>query len=108
MMGGDLTFEASTERVLDETIIDRFEAVVCRFGAEVAVQDPSIRLTYSELAGWVNRIAAATIAAVERQQGPIAILLQANAYLPAAMLGVLAAGRAYVPLDAEFPIERNG
>lgn len=107
MMGGDLPFEAIAERVLDESIIDRFDAIVRRFTSEVAVQDPSIRLTYAELAGLVNKIAAATIAAVERQPGPIAILLQANAYLPAAMLGVLAAGRAYVPLDAEFPIERN-
>jgi amino acid adenylation domain-containing protein len=107
MMGGDLPFEPIAECVLDESIIDRFNAIVRRFPSEVAIQEPSIRLTYAELAGLVSRIATATIAAAEGRPGPIAILLQASAYLPAAMLGVLAAGRAYVTLDAEFPIERN-
>ena len=84
-MGGDLPFEAIAECVPDESIIDRFDAIARCFASEVAVQDPSIRLTYAELAGLVNRIAAATIAAVERRPGPIAILLPANAYLPAAI-----------------------
>src|SRR4051794_27098590 len=108
MMGGDFPFEAIAECVLDESIIDHFDAIVARFPSKIAVRDPSLCLTYRDLAELVNRIATATIAAVEGQPGPVAILLQANAYLPAAMLGVLAAGRAYVPLDAEFPIERNG
>ena len=108
MIGGDLPFEAFAEFQLDGSVIDRFGAIARRLPCEVAVQDAATYLTYAELAELVNRIAAAITAAVQRRPGPIAILLQANAYLPAAMLGVLAAGRAYVPLDAEFPIERNG
>jgi acyl carrier protein len=38
----------------------------------------------------------------------VAILLNNEARFPAAMLGVLAAGRAYIPLDAGEPIARNG
>src|SRR4051812_41776535 len=104
MIGGDLPFGTFAESVLDGSVIDRFGAIARRFPSEAAVQDAAICLTYAELAELVNRIAAAITAAVQGRPGPIAILLQANAYLPAAMLGVLAVGRAYVPLDAEFSI----
>ena len=36
-----------------------------------------------------------------------AILLPRDVRFPAAMLGALSAGRGYVPLDVDNPIERN-
>jgi amino acid adenylation domain-containing protein len=108
MFHRDLPFEPFAESVLDGSVIDRFGTIARRFPSEVAVQDAAIALTYAELAGLVDRIAAATIAAAQGRPGPVAILLRTDARFPAAMLGVLAAGRAYVPLDAEFPVERNG
>src|SRR5262249_20283186 len=45
--------------------------------------------------------------AAVRRAGPVAILLKSEARFPAAMLGVLAAGRSYVALDADQPIARN-
>src|SRR5271157_2430509 len=102
----DHPFEVFADSVLDKSIIDRFDAIVRRFASRLAIQDMAVSLTYAELAGLVDRIAAAT-AATTQGDGPVAILLAADAQLPAAMLGVLAAGRTYVPLDRSHPIERN-
>ena len=55
----------------------------------------------------VDRIAVVTNAAIAERAGPVAILLKNEAHFPAAMLGALAAGRAYIPLDAGEPIARN-
>jgi non-ribosomal peptide synthetase component F len=81
--------------------------MVRRFPARLAVQDTAVSLTYTELARLVDRIAAATAAATAGRAGPVALFISANADLPAAMLGVAAAGRAYLALDVEFPAERN-
>jgi non-ribosomal peptide synthetase component F len=98
-------FPSST---LDGSVIDRFDAVARRFPERLAIQDSTSRLTYSELADMVGRIAARTEVAIAGRAGPVAILLNNEARFPAAMLGVLAAGRAYIPLDAGEPIARNG
>jgi long-subunit acyl-CoA synthetase (AMP-forming) len=71
-----------------------------------AVRDDVRSLTYNQLAAESCRIASA-IGASANAQGPVAVLLNSDARVPAAILGVLAAGRVCVPLDAEHPIERN-
>src|SRR5262245_55049628 len=103
----DLPFEPVTEDVLDGSILDRFDAVAARFASRLAIQDERVSLTYADVAVLVERIAAATLAAIEGRPGPVALLLPADAQLPAAMLAALAAGRPNVVLDANFPIERN-
>jgi amino acid adenylation domain-containing protein len=99
-------FESSNP-LPDETIIERFEATVRRYPSRVAIQDTGASLTYAELAGLVHQIAAVTTAATLGRAGPVAILLSPSVFLPAAMLAVLAAERAYVVLDTDFPAERN-
>jgi len=54
-----------------------------------------------------SQIGAAVASAVADRLGPIAILLNSDARYIAAMLGVLAAARGYVPLDANHPYERS-
>ena len=103
----DQPFELFTDTVLEGSITDRFDTVALRFASRVAIQDAKVSLTYADLAVLVERIAAATRAATEDHPGPVALLLPADAQFPAAMLGVLASGRVYIPLDANFPIERN-
>jgi acyl-CoA synthetase (AMP-forming)/AMP-acid ligase II len=103
----DLPFELFADSVLDGSIIDRFDAIVRRFASRLAIQDDSRSLTYADLAGLVDRIAGVTAGATAGRTGPVALLLANDARYPAAMLGVLAAGRAYIPLDPENPIERN-
>jgi len=92
---------------LDGSITDRFEAIVRQFPARLAVQDTTVSFTYAELAKLVEQIAAATAAATEGRAGPVAVMIPADANFPAAMLGVLAAGRAYVALDVDAPVKRQ-
>jgi amino acid adenylation domain-containing protein len=94
-------------RFTEGSIVDRFSAIVGRFPFSLAVQDKMGSVTYAELAILTNRIAAATIAAADGQNGPVAILLPASTGLAAAIMGVLAAGRAYVALDPNVPDDRN-
>jgi amino acid adenylation domain-containing protein len=103
----NVPFEPFPYSALDSSIIDRFDAVARRFPERLAVQDLTRSLTYAELATLVDQIAAVTSGATAQRPGPVAILLKSEAHFPAAMLGVLAAGRAYVPLDADQPIARN-
>ena len=103
----DRPFEPFPYSVLEGSVIDRFYDVAARFPERLAIQDLTCCLTYCELAALVDRIAAVTTAATAQSAGPVAILLKSEARFPAAMLGVLAAGRGYVPLDADQPMARN-
>ena len=103
----DRPFEVFPYSALEGSVLDRFDTVVSRFPERLAIQDTTRRLTYADLAAMVDRIAAAAMPAIADRAGPVAILLQTEVRFPAAMLGVLAAGRAYVPLDADQPIARN-
>ena len=99
-------YEPMPASVLAGSIIDRFEEIVCRHSARPAVSDARCDLSYAELARIVERIAAATAAAAQGP-GPVAIVLPNGAYFPAAVLGALASGRGYVPLDTSEAMERN-
>jgi amino acid adenylation domain-containing protein len=102
----DREFEPFPASALESSVTERFEAIARRFSDHLAVQDMASALTYRELADLADRIAAATSGAANRA-GPVAILLDRVCAMAGAIFGVLAAGRAYLPLDADQPIERN-
>jgi amino acid adenylation domain-containing protein len=60
--------------------------------------------TYGELHAKALQLAAVLAHAPEQ---PVAVMLPAGGDLAAAFLGALACGRPYVPLDPDFPAERN-
>jgi amino acid adenylation domain-containing protein len=103
----DHPIEPFTDAVLEGSIIDRFDMVALRYADRAAIEDARVSLTYADLAALVGRLAAAIGRVTQDRSGPVALLLPADSQFPAAMLGVLASGHAYVPLDANFPIERN-
>ncbi len=100
-------FEPFPYAALDGSIQARLQLMVQRHAGRLAVQDADTSLTYGQLAERAGRIAAALAPLVEHRPGPIGILLGNDARLPPAIFGALAAGRAFVPLDASHPIERN-
>ena len=103
----DHPFERFPEAALQAGIVDRFDRIARRFSDRLAIQDYSTSLTYAELAAMVRNIAVTIAHATDSRAGAVAILLNAEASYAAAMLAVLAAGRAYVPLDSNAPTERN-
>ena len=76
-------------------------------GEAVAVEDRRGHLTYGELAQLAARLAELIDDSVQ-DKGPIGILLPASSAYVAAIVGLLARGIAYVPLDESFPATRNG
>jgi glyine---[glycyl-carrier protein] ligase len=63
-------------------------------------------MSFGELSGRVNRLARWLIAAGAGPEDPVAVLLPRSADSVAALLGVLAAGAMYVPVDLSYPAER--
>ncbi len=104
----DRPFAAFPDSARYASIVDRFEVIAERFPDRLAIQDQLTSLTYRELRVLVTRISTGIASTAAHRVGPVAILLDRNnVRYVAAMLGVLAAGRAYVPLDDDFPAERT-
>ncbi len=101
------TLSEFTAADVEGSIVQRFERQVELHGRRVAVIDKQREHTYDEL----NRTANAIGHALSRATGPeptrVAIYLDKGAAYLAAILAVLKAGHAYVPLDPAFPRDRN-
>ncbi len=75
-------------------------------GTAIAVEDADGALTYAELTRLAGRVGDCVDPFVSPGQ-PIGILLAPSTDYVAAILGLLARGICYVPLDASFPAARN-
>lgn len=113
--------EPERRRILDEfnataapyprqhTIAQRFEAQVRKTPDRTAVIFGDRSLTYGELNRAANRIAHGLRAAVS--PGPddrVGVMMNRSEGLIVALLGVLKAGGAYLPIDPAYPSERIG
>jgi amino acid adenylation domain-containing protein len=94
--------QAETERSLP----NRFEQQVDRYPQRLAVVSHDTGLTYKALDQTANRLAQAILARHGAEPAPVALLLEHDAPVIAAMLGVLKAGKICVPLDPQAPLER--
>jgi len=85
------------------TIVSIFEKQVQRSPRKTAVVFEDVALTYRELHEWSNRIAHF----LEDKRGQvIGIMCERSEKMMAALLGILKAGAAYLPLDPAYPAER--
>ncbi|MFJ9850401.1 non-ribosomal peptide synthase/polyketide synthase [Streptomyces sp. NPDC101150] len=92
--------------VAASTIPAMFAAQAAATPDAVAVVSDDMTLTYRELDAWANRFAHGLI---ERGAGPerlVALALPRSAELVVAVLAVLKAGAAYVPVDPDYPAAR--
>jgi amino acid adenylation domain-containing protein len=72
----------------------------------VAVVHRGDRLTYRELDGRADRLAHALLARALPPEGVVAVVTERDLAWAAAVLGVMRAGGAYLPLEPRFPAER--
>jgi amino acid adenylation domain-containing protein len=93
---------------LDRSIPARFADQVARHGARPAIWTPRGALSYAEVDGASSRVAEAVLDALGASPAPVAVLLAQGALLLVAILGVLKAGKPYVPLDPRGPRSRLG
>ncbi|HZE04543.1 MAG TPA: AMP-binding protein, partial [Solirubrobacteraceae bacterium] len=95
------------EPAVQWTLLDIFDATVAAWGGRTAIDAPGARLTYAQFsaaaAQLANRLRCAGVGAGDRVGVRVA---SGTADLYVAILGVLKAGAAYVPVDADDPAAR--
>ncbi|WP_350277771.1 amino acid adenylation domain-containing protein [Kribbella sp. HUAS MG21] len=83
------------------------EQVAQRKASAIAVVDGTTQLTYGELNARANRIARFLVDEGVGPESRVAVAIPRSADLIVAVLAVLKAGAAYVPIDPEYPADRN-
>ncbi|MES1244341.1 MAG: amino acid adenylation domain-containing protein [Acidobacteriota bacterium] len=91
----------------DATIHGLFARQAALTPDAVAVEMGEERLTYAGLLGRATRIALGLLRQGLRPEEPVAVLAERSPDLVAALLGILQAGGAYLPLDPSHPAERR-
>ncbi|HEV7194831.1 MAG TPA: amino acid adenylation domain-containing protein, partial [Pedococcus sp.] len=92
---------------LPRTLVDIFRETVLEFGDHPAIDNGASVLTYAELAEAMDELATELNAAGVGVGDRVGIRIRSGTTeLYTAILGVLAAGAAYVPADADDPDER--
>jgi amino acid adenylation domain-containing protein len=90
-------------RCLHELIAEQ----AARSPEAIAVVAENGRMTYGELERRSNQLAHELIAAGAEPGGLVGMCLERSLELPVAMLAVLKAGAAYVPIDPSYPPQRQ-
>ncbi|MFC9947387.1 non-ribosomal peptide synthetase [Streptomyces pratensis] len=88
------------------TVSDLFESVVAESGDEPAVVFGETVVDYSDLNASANRLARRLVAAGVGPDSLVAVAVPRSDRLIVAVLAVLKAGGAYLPLDPSYPAER--
>jgi amino acid adenylation domain-containing protein len=90
----------------DATIAELFAAQAARTPAAVAVCSDRASLTFAELDRRSNRLANYLRLRGVVEKSTVGVAFERSIELPVALLGILRAGAAYVPLDTSYPPER--
>ena len=88
------------------TLIEQFEQVTALFGSRVAARCSAEESTYDALNRSANRFAHTLLALELPADAIVAIYLDRSVSMLSAMLGVLKAGCAYLPIDPTYPPAR--
>jgi aspartate racemase len=90
----------------DKCIQELIEERVAKNPLAIAIEDGSRRISYEELNRRTNQLANFLRKKNVAPEVPVAVCLKRSAQLLIALLGVLKAGGACVPLDPDYPSER--
>jgi amino acid adenylation domain-containing protein len=89
-----------------DTVHDLFANVAQQQPTHPAIASRGRVFSYGEIDARANRVAAGLIAAGVGVGSPVALLLERSPEAIVAVLGILKAGAAYLPLDPAYPAER--
>ena len=93
---------------IEQSISQRFEEQVRTYPDRIAIKTKHHELKYKALNTVANRTARAIRLLGINGQNQIALLLDHDAPMLAAIMGVLKAGKIYVPMDPRYPSARVG
>ncbi|WP_229791801.1 non-ribosomal peptide synthase/polyketide synthase [Micromonospora fulviviridis] len=99
-------WNAAPVPVPDVTLPDLFEAQAARTPDAVALTDGDTRLTYAELDARADAVARRLVGHGVGPESLVGVVMARTADLVVALLGVLKAGAAYLPIDPAYPAER--
>lgn len=102
--GGYVEFSAEE---VEQSIAARFEKVVQLYPDRLALKQGDRSFTYDRLNRAANRLAHFILSLRGTAPEPIGIYLTQQSAMVAALLGILKAGKFYLPLDPTFPQARN-
>jgi amino acid adenylation domain-containing protein len=100
---------AAADPLASETLCDfpyLFRHSLPRWADSLAVQDDSLRLTYTDLDRQSNRIARFLMNAGVAPGDTVGLCVKNSARAITVMLGILKAGGVFVPLDPDYPADR--
>ena len=99
----------------DVTLVELFRGQAAGTPGNPAVISAGRQLSYAQLDAFSDSIARAVLEKYRASMGqdlaantPIGVCLERGADAVAAILGILKAGAAYVPLDPDYPADRTG
>lgn len=101
-MKGRIAFDTTA----DATVHGRFSHVTRMCPARIAIASDACSLTYAELDQRSDALASALLAEGVSPGDYVGLLMERSADAIAALLGILKAGAAYLPLDTTWPDER--
>jgi len=87
---------------VEQSVSTRFEQQVSRYPGHLAIKKRDHTVTYDALNRMANRIARTILSYSGETQQPVALLTKNDALTFAAILGILKAGKIYVPLDSSL------
>lgn len=97
---------ATSHVVPDGTLLDLIEATMRHTPDAPAVRADGRTLSYAELDAQSMRVARSLAAAGVRRGDVVAVAVPRSCDLSVALLGVMRAGAAYMPIEADQPAER--
>ncbi|HEX2927596.1 MAG TPA: amino acid adenylation domain-containing protein [Ruminiclostridium sp.] len=89
-----------------QSVTERFEKQVDSHRDRLAVKTREYNWTYDMLDRQANRIANAIVDKVGKGEQRVGLMMQKDAPMIAALLGILKSGKTYIPLDTGYPNER--
>jgi amino acid adenylation domain-containing protein/FkbM family methyltransferase len=99
-------WNATEQLVVSQTLPELFECQVRRTPQAIAVVFGDLTLNYDQLNTRANQLAHHLISQGIGPDHIVAVALPRSLDLPMALLGILKAGAAYLPLDPDYPPER--
>ncbi len=92
------------------TLDEKFAQIAKKFPKNIAIKDANREITYKELDQESNRIANTIVAKastlINNDNQWVATFLDRSWHIPASFMGVLKAGKAYIPIDPSYPDDR--
>ncbi|WP_417829199.1 AMP-binding protein [Thalassospira sp.] len=89
------------------SIVDRFATIAASYPDRIATRDESGEITYGELDRQSNRVAHFIAGLNLRDESLVGVMIGRNRHYIMAILGILKAGLAFVPLDPSVPLIRR-